>query len=333
VALLKVAPPTPASIPLGDSNIVKPGSPVIAFGNAWGLPGSVTWGVVGGKGRAGLGTADIEDLIQLDANINPGDSGGPVVDMRGEVVGILVATMADVEGKRHAERKTFPQGVSFAIPIAMVKEIIPRLKSGEEIQHGWLGIGIQELTPALQAEFGVKDGRGVLVATIVESGPADRAGLRTGDVVRAFDGNPVASPREIIGRVAKKAVGEKASITILRGGEEKTVDVIVERRGGIPVRSAPAASSRSLGLIVEEMIPALAERFNIPGEEGGLVVTAVAPGSPGERSGVRKGDCIYEVNRKRIMKLGEWESLIAGANSGDKFLLRTQRGFFVVKAE
>jgi S1-C subfamily serine protease len=325
IALLKVGGPKLTALTLGDSDGVRAGSPFIALGNPYGLPTSVTGGIVGGRGRSGLGVAEVEDLIQINADINPGDSGGPLLNMRGEVVGILAASMSR---RGPADERSDAQGIAFAIPINAVKEILPGLKGGGEVEHGWLGVAIQELTPPLQAEFGIRDGRGVVIAGVVESSPADRAGVKEGDVVRSFDNTPVRSPQELISLVSKKKIGEKASLSIMRDGREIAVEVAVEKKGEGAGRGVRSAAAEGLGLILEEVTPQIAARFDLS-EGCGILVADVVPGSPAARAGLRRGDIIVEVNRKSVSHPGDWEAI----PSGTKVLVRTQRGFFVIRSE
>jgi len=335
IAMLKADTTPPAVAKLGDSESLKPGSLAIAFGNPYGLSESVVWGVVAGRGRSGLGVREIENFIQLNASINPGDSGGPVLNAQGEVVGILTAAMGNLDEQHRAREGNSVHGIAFAIPINQVKELIPRLKAGGEIEHGWLGVGIQELTPALQAEFAISDGKGVLVATVVQSGPAQRAGVREGDVIRSFGGIPVKDPRELVDLVSKKAIGEKVALSVVRDGKERILEVEIGRpaaRAGVPAEKE-AESAADLGLSVQEVTPEIAAQLGIEGERYGIVVTDVLPGGPASRAGVRKGDLIYEMNRKRIGGLDDWSALISAVKAGQKFLVRTQRGFFVIKVE
>lgn len=323
VVVLRIAGARQAPPPLGDSDRLRPGSPVIVVGNPFGLSGSVAWGVVGGRGRTVPEIAELVDLVQVNASINPGDSGAPVIDARGEVAGILAASMG---GMREGDEA--PQGICFAIPINAVKSVLPRLKAGGEIEHGWLGVGVQELTPALQAEFNITDGRGVVVARVIGDGPAARAGVGEGDVVRALNGAPVRSPRELIARVAAAPVGSKASLVVMRNGREETLSVQIGRRSAAHAPAAPRAVSSGLGIGVEESAPVDS------GEEGlALTVREVRPGSPAAKAGLREGDTICEVNRKRITGLSDWEALLSGRPAGEKLLIRTQRGFFVIRTE
>ncbi len=304
--------------PLGDSDRLRPGSFVFAIGNPFGLAGSVIPGVVAERGRTVPEIAELAELLQVSASINPGDSGAPLVDAGGEVVGILAASMGGPGDAGDA-----PQGICFAVPLNAVKGALPALMAGEEIERGWLGVGVQELTPALQAEFGVLDGRGVMVARVIEGGPAAAAGVRSGDVVRAFDGAPVRSPRERIARVAAAPAGSDATLVLMRNGREETLSVRIGRRAVSFAPMAEGETSRGLGLVVGE-----AE----PGEDGAAVeIREVRPGSPAARAGCgRATDPGGE--QEAVSGPEEWEAAV-GRSGVERILVRTQRGFFVIRGD
>ena len=319
VALIRIEGVRRDPLPLGDSERVRPGSPVLVVGNPFGLAGSVAWGVVGGRGRTVPEIAELADLLQLSASINPGDSGAPVLNARGEVIAVLAASMG-----ASGEEGDAPQGICFAVPIDAVKPALPSLKAGEEVERGWLGVGVQELTPALQAEFGVADGQGVMVARVIGESPAARAGVREGDVVRAFNGEPVRSPRELIARVAASRAGSVTTLVVMRNGKEATLSARIGRRSTPSAAPEKGEPSDGLGLEVGE-----AEA----GEDGAAVeVKGVRVGSPAAGAGLQPGDRVYDVNRKKISSPADWEAAVAGRN-GERILVRTQRGFFVIRAE
>lgn len=194
--------------------------------------------------------------------------------------------------------------------------------------RGWLGIGVQDLTPALQAEFGIADGRGVLVAMVVDSGPAQRAGIREGDVIRSFGGKAIDSSRELIALVAMGEAGKRVPLSIIRDGREKTIEVVVGAR-----TENGQGREAGLGLVLEEITPQLALRFNVSAQQRGLLVAGVRPGSAASRAGLRRGDVIMDVGQRPVAGLAAWEKLVKEAKPGRRFLVRTQRGFFVIKAD
>ncbi|MDD5558023.1 MAG: PDZ domain-containing protein, partial [bacterium] len=315
-----------AALPLGDSDALKPGSPIIMVGNPFGLSSSVTWGVVGGRGRVVAGLSDSPDLIQVDAHLNPGDSGGPVIDPRGEAVGILAGCLGDARDDVAGGGGPHPQGIALAVPINAVKAVLPALREGRETERAWLGMGIQNLTPELRAEFGVPEGRGVLVARIVEGGPAAAAGLREGDVVLSCDGTAVNGPRDLVSFLAGRRPGETAAFSIVRDGKEQEAKVTLGTRAA--PGGAPAAERA--GLILGQTPRRVAERLG-PGGPAGLFVEGIVPGSPAARAGLRRGDVILEVNRRGLAGIDEWDAA-AGAAAG-RCLVRTQRGFFVIRID
>ena len=217
------------------------------------------------------------------------------------------------------------QGVA---PFQMVGEMHPLVIESVEQSRGWLGIGVQNLTPALQAEFGIADGHGIVVAMVVDSGPAQRAGIKAGDVIRSFAGRAIESPRELIALVAQSEIGKKIALSMVSDGQEKTLDVTVGTRmeGG-------QGREVGLGLVLEEITPQLALRFNMSATPRGLLVADVRPGGAAARASLRRGDVILDVNRRPMSGLAAWEELIKEAKPGQKFLVRTQRGFFVIKAD
>jgi hypothetical protein len=212
--------------------------------------------------------------------------------------------------------------------LQMVGDIHPLVIESVEQARGWLGIGVQNLTPALQTEFGVKDGRGVVVAMVVESGPAQRAGLKEGDVIRSFNGKALGSSRDLFALVAQSDIGKKVALSIVRDGKEKTIDVTI---GACTARGRECDAG--LGLVLKEITPQLALRFNMGLPPRGLLVAGVRPGSAASRAGLRRSDIILDVNRSPVAGLAAWEELVKDVKPGQKFLVRTRRGFFVIKAD
>jgi hypothetical protein len=213
-------------------------------------------------------------------------------------------------------------------PFQMVKEIHPLVIESVGQSRGWLGIGVQNLTPALQVEFGIADDRGVLVAMVVDSGPAQRAGIKEGDVIRSFGEKTIESPRELIALVAQSEIGKKVALSIIRDGKAKTVDVAIGTCAG-----RGEGREAGLGLVLQEITPQLALRFNMSPPPRGLLVAGVCPGSAASRAGLRPSDIILDVNRRPVAGLAAWKELVKDVKPGQRFLVRTQRGFFVIKAD
>jgi serine protease Do len=298
-------------LPLGNSEDLKVGSWVVAVGSPFGLEQTVTQGIVSGKGRV-IGSGPYDDFIQTDASINPGNSGGPLVNMKGEVIGINTAINAS------------GQGIGFAIPIDMAKTIVPQLEQKGAVTRGWLGIGIQEMTPALEKSFGLKDKGGVLVADVFKGGPAEKAGIERGDVILQFDGKEVVESKDLPRIVASTSVGKMVNIKLSRDGKEieRTVKVgEMEEK----TEAAQLPSRKSLGITVQELTPEIARDLGLR-QETGVVVTSVEPGSSAADAGIRTGDVIQEVNRKPVKGVEDFSQKIEQTKTQDNVLLLIQRG-------
>lgn len=297
---------------LGDSGKMRTGDFVIAIGNPFGLSHTVTVGVVSATGRAGVGITAYEDFIQTDASINPGNSGGPLLNIDGDVIGINTAIVAT------------GQGIGFAIPINLAKEIMEQLIKEGRVTRGWLGVVIQPLTAELAQQFGVKPGGGVLIGDVVEEGPAAKAGLKTGDVVQAFAGKPVTDVRELQQMVAAVRPGKRVPIVIQRQGKVVTIPVTV---GEMPTDETAAVAPEPLeryGFAVQDLTPELREKLQVEGD--GVVVSSVEPGSPAFRRGLRRGDVILEVNRQSVQSRRDLVELLRTSGPETDVLLLVQRG-------
>ena len=308
-----------APLKLGDSDNLPVGSWVVAIGSPFGLEQTVTAGIVSAKGRV-IGNGPYDDFIQTDASINPGNSGGPLLNMKGEVVGINTAIVAR------------GQGIGFAIPVSMAQGIIDQLKAHGSVTRGWLGVGIQDLTPELVEYYGLKDKKGVLVAQVFEGDPADKAGIRVNDIIVEIDGKPVNSSRELTATIAAIPVGKKAPITILRDGKEKTVNVKIAKRDDSELMAKREPQSNGeLGLRIAEITPEMAKRFGHSETEKGLLVVGVEPGSKAAEAGVRQGDLVKEVNRKPITSVPELRSEVEKDDKVQLLVKRPNAGFVVIK--
>ena len=307
-------------LPTGDSDKLRVGSWVLAIGSPFGLEQTVTSGIVSAKGRV-IGAGPYDDFIQTDASINPGNSGGPLLNMKGEVVGINTAIFSRGGGN---------VGVGFAIPVNMANGIIAQLKDAGEVTRGWLGVGIQNLTPELAEYYGAEDNQGALVTQVFDGDPADRAGIRKGDIITAVDGKKIATSRELSQEVANSRVGEKVSVSVLRDGRERSVEVELTKRkdSRLSLRD-PAddsgAENGDLGLKLSELTPDTARRLGLESVEQGVVVTGVDPEGKGAEAGIEPGDLIKEINRERIGSLKDYRMQMAAVNSGDEVKLLIQR--------
>ncbi len=302
-------------LPLGDSERQQIGTWVVAIGSPFGLEQTVTAGIVSAKGRI-IGSGPYDDFIQTDASINPGNSGGPLINMQGEVVGINSAIVPQ------------GQGIGFAIPVNMAKGIIEQLKASGEVTRGWLGVGIQDLTPELAEYYGSKDKKGVLVTQVFPGDPAEEAGIQTQDVILTVDGKPVSTSRELSRNIANLEVGKRATVTLLRNGKEKTVQVKLAKRSDKETQAeAPGKeSSEGLGLKLTELTPEVARQLGLNDKEKGVVVTGIVPGSKADSADLQQGDVIKEVNRAPIAGVNDFRKELDRVKSGENVQLLVRRG-------
>jgi serine protease Do len=301
---------------LGDSEKIRIAEWVMAIGNPFGLTQTVTVGVVSAVGRSDVGITIYEDFIQTDASINPGNSGGPLVNMAGEVIGINTAIVAS------------GQGIGFSIPINMAREITDRLIAQGRVVRGWLGIGIQDLTEELATQFGVKPEEGVLVGNVMKDGPADRAGMKTGDVIQEFNGVKITNVRQLQREVAQAPINIEARVRILRERQPSTLSVLLGEQpaetAATPPGAAPAETAGRFGFSVQELTAELREQLGLQ-KTGGVVVSGVEEGGPAGRAGMRAGDVITQVNREPIKSLQDFTRLLGQVRRGGNLLLLVQR--------
>ncbi len=289
-------------LPLGDSENLKVGTWVVAIGSPFGLEQTVTQGIVSAKGRF-IGAGPYDDYIQTDASINPGNSGGPLLNLKGEVVGINTAILAR------------GQGIGFAIPIHLAESVVAQLKEKGEVTRGWLGVQIRDLDDSLASYYQLKAFSGVYVENVVPGDPADKAGIRSGDIITSVDGQPVTSGRELASLVARIPVGKKTHIALMRDGNKKNISVKVAKQSNEKLKIASKRTSKDdLGLRVTEMSSEKAQQFGLDAEEHGVLVIEVAPDSRADKAGVQPGDIIKGINMQKIDGLKDYEKLIAAAD-------------------
>ena len=326
---------------LGDSNNVRAGQWAVALGNPFGLIGSgasvratgaeptLTVGVISAVNRqlprVSRFDRDYSGLIQTDAAINPGNSGGPLLNLNGEVIGINVAILTSSRGF---------EGIGFAIPINKAKAVLSTLIEGKQVIYGWLGVQIQDITDDVAEYYGLKDRDGILVYQVLPDGPASKAGLKAGDIVKAFDGQPIHHSRELVDRVGVTKVGVKAPLEVLRDGKRLTLQVEIaarkseeEQEAGEPAEIAEAWR----GLKVKNVSPEASEQLSLPADVKGVVIVDVKEDSPADQAGLRSGDVINEINRVRIDSITDYRKVTASAKG--KVLIRTNRGYVVLKEE
>ncbi len=323
LALVKISPrgAVPAAA-LGDSEEVKIGQWALAVGNPFGLDRTVTLGVVSGIGRQDINLSRYENYIQTDSSIFPGNSGGPLFNLNGEIIGINTAVINSV------------QGIGFAIPSNMVKQVVHQLRVQGKVVRGWLGVGIQQVTSELGKKFGVEEGQGVLVNEVFENDPAAQSGIQPGDIITSVDGTPVESPKSLSRVIAGLKPGDTARIEVIRNKESMKLDVAVtERRDARVVAALPRPSGEEkLGLHVEDPTPELVQRFKL-GDNEGVVISKVDQGSLAQTEGLRAGDLIKELNRRDVASAKQFSDAMALVKRGETILLRVlreSRAFYVV---
>ncbi|WP_417669857.1 DegQ family serine endoprotease [Roseibium sp.] len=302
IAVLKVTPETPLKdVSFGDSEAIRVGDWVMAIGNPFGLGGTVTVGIVSARNRD-INSGPYDNFIQTDASINRGNSGGPLFDMDGNVIGINTAIISPSGGSI---------GIGFAIPAKTATRVIAQLREFGETRRGWLGVRIQEVTDEIAESLGMDDAQGALVAGVNDDGPAAEAKIEPGDVILEFDGKPVETMRELPRMVAETAIGTAVDVVVLRKGEKVTLQVTLGRLEEAAAEkpdedsseddsSKAPADTEVLGMILSELDDAAREQFGIEETVTGVVVKQVAPGSSAEEKRIQAGDVIKEVAQEPV---------------------------------
>jgi serine protease Do len=322
LALLKIEATGLPVLPLGDSEKVRVGDVCLAVGNPLGIGETVTAGIISARGRAtGLSDGSFEDFLQTDAAINQGNSGGALVNTHGELIGINSQIVSPSGGNI---------GIGFAIPSNMARNVMDQLKSGGKVRRGRLGIGIQEITSDLSKSLGLKEVRGVLVNSVDDKSPAERAGIRTGDVITAVNGARVNDANALRNRIAGTTPGTDVTLTILRDGKEEQLRAqlaelpaekeAAERSGG------NSGSGGQLGVTVEPLTPELASQLGLRRGIQGVVVADVDPGGPAAEAGIRTDDVILEVNRQPVKSAAELRTAVRNSGSRPALLLVNRDG-------
>jgi serine protease Do len=319
LALIKIiAPAKLPYAPMGDSDRTRIGEEVFTIGNPLGLEHTVTAGIISAKGRV-IGAGPYDNFIQTDASINHGNSGGPLCNLAGEVVGINTAIVEQA------------QGIGFAIPINMAKAILSDLKTVGKITRGWLGLTSQDITDDIRQSLKLKDRQGVLVGNVFTGDAADKAGVKIGDVIMGIAGKQAKDNRDLGQIVATLKVGSKVDINIFRNGKEITIPIVVAERKDQQDQAAVSDATEQFGMTVQEVTPEIAKYFALP-EKIGVIITDVKAGGPADEAGLKPRDIILKVNNTEISGLKEYEAALIAGDKGDPLLVLTRRGkdnFFV----
>ena len=298
----------------GDSDQLEVGEWVVAIGNPFGLDSTVTSGIVSAKGRH-IGQGPYDNFIQTDASINPGNSGGPLINLRGEIVGINTAIFSRTGGN---------MGIGFAIPINLVKELLPQLRGKGKVTRGFLGVLIQKVTPEIADSLALEKAQGALVANVSKDGPADKAGVKVGDVIVEFDGKEVKDSGDLPIIVARTQVDKKVRMKVVRDKKELVLGVAVgELKDEEVVAAVPEKGE--LGLTVQRLTPPMAESLGLEKSDG-VVVSAVEPGSAADDAGIRRGDVLMEIDRRPVRNLDEYRKMVAAIKKGRGVLFLVRRG-------
>lgn len=305
LALIKVTSADKLPVaPLGNSDAIEVGEWVMAIGNPFGLSETVTAGIVSAKGRV-IGSGPYDDFIQTDASINPGNSGGPLFNAKGEVVGINTAIIAG------------GQGIGFAIPVNMAKSIIPQLRDKGKVTRGWIGVSIQPVTKDLADSFGLAGEKGALVSEVIPESPAEKGGIKTGDIIAAFDGKEIKEMNDLPRLVAATATGRSVRVKVIRDGKEEALTLVIEKLKDGDEDSSSETQDK-LGLTVKDLTKELAASLRLK-DSAGVVVTDVKMDSLAMNVGIQRGDILKEVNGTRIAKVEDYEKALAAAKK-DKVL-------------
>jgi serine protease Do len=331
IAVIKISTNNLPAIKWGDSDRLQVGEFVLAFGNPYGLSHTVTMGIVSALGRANVGIADYEDFIQTDAAINPGNSGGPLVNIKGELVGINTAIFSKTGGY---------QGIGFAVPSNMAKSVMEQLIKKGKVTRGWLGVTIQNVTPELAREFSLKKPIGALVTEVFKGSPAEKAGLKRGDVIIEVNGKKIKDVETLRNLVAQSKVGGTIKLKVVRDGRTIFLNATVVELPKEMAEVAPKNPEESLffeknaiaGFSVMNLTREIAKQLGLSRNEKGVVIVRVEPYSAAEEAGLKKGDVIQEINKKRVRNLKDFNNIISHIRQGDTLLLfinRSGKRFYV----
>ncbi|MBI4710808.1 MAG: DegQ family serine endoprotease [Nitrospirae bacterium] len=324
IAVLSISAKDLPAIKWGDSEKISVGEFVLAFGNPFSLSNTVTMGIVSAVGRANVGIADYENFIQTDAAINPGNSGGPLVNIKGEMIGVNTAIFSRTGGY---------QGIGFAVPSNMAKSVMTQLIREGKVTRGWLGITIQNFTPELAREFGLGKAAGALVTDIMKGSPAEKAGLRRGDIILELNDREIKNVETLRNTIAQSSVGSRIKLTVMRDGKELTFNATITEFPQDLAQVVPKESEEKYsyqenavaGFSVVNLTPEIAKQLGLSKDDKGVVIIKVEPYTAAEDAGLRKGDIIQEINKKGIRNIYDFNDVVGKVKKGDTLLLYINR--------
>ncbi len=316
LAVVRIDAKNLPTLPLGDSGRLKTGDLVLAIGNPFGLNQTITMGIVSAVGRSNIGLADYEDFIQTDAALNPGNSGGALVNTSGQLVGINTAIYSTSGGY---------MGIGFAIPSDMARTVLDNIIKHGKVIRGWLGVGIQDLTPDLAQSFRIKETEGALVASVEKDSPADKAGIRRGDLIIGMNGKQVADSTGLRNQVAAMEPGTKIDLRIVRNGAEQTLTVTLGEYRESKVIKKTEYDNALKGVTISGLTPEIRDRLGLPDNVNGVVVTGVSPDLANQGL-LQPDDVIQEVNRTAIRNVQDYDKAVSRIGAKDTVLLLIYRG-------
>lgn len=320
IAVLKIKAKGLTPLPFGNSDLLEVGEWVIALGNPFGLKHTLTAGVVSAKGRNSIGITDYENFIQTDAAINLGNSGGPLINLDGEAVGMSTAIISRTGGS---------MGIGFAIPINMLKEIKNQLIKKGYVTRGYLGILIQNLTTELAEQFNIKNPKGILVSDVTDNSPAQKSGIKTGDIIIKIDGKEVNEVGAFRNRIALTPPGKRKRLTLIRNGKEKIVKVKIEKLpSDFAFSRALTFKENDFGFSVENLTSLLRKKYGFSTNEKGVIISEVNPHSVAAIAGLKTGMLIKEVNQIKIKSVAEFKNAAKRTKRKNTILLLLQDGEF-----
>ena len=348
VAIIKIDQGDLPALPLGNSDGARVGDLCFAIGNPFGYDHTVTMGIVSAKGRSLEGQGHIQNFIQTDAAINPGNSGGALINARGQLIGMNTAIISGGGGGFGGEAGNI--GIGFAVPVNLAKNVMDQIIKTGKVSRGYIGVSLQGLSPEVAQQFGLKDTHGALVTDVASSGPGEKAGLKSGDVITAINGTKVQDFNELTLAVTQHAPGDSVSLDVYRNGQPMKVNVTLAQRPtglewaegkrgqsqGNSEENDNTGNTSARGITVEALTPELAQQVNVPATTKGVIVSDIDQGSTAAESGVGQGDVITGVDRKPVSSVGEFTRLM-NASQGKSVLVTVNHGgqtrFLVVPAK